>query len=111
MIKEKPFELNQKIRRLKASREGLKACNREKAKKNKMLLDRTVELTENRDHWKTVSKTLRKEKEELKEMFEERVRIAEAEAARERARADEERARADKFQAQVEEVWKKKSRT
>jgi chromosome segregation ATPase len=99
MKKARPGELNQKIKRLQASRDGLKRHNHEKSLRNKALRDRTVEITENRDQWKTRSKELDRQLQAAKEEIES-----------ERMRADKERERADKLQAEIETVWGKKSR-
>ena len=107
MNKERPCELNQKIKRLKTSRDELKLNNRDKAQRNKKLRDRNVEVTENRDQWKARSKELNRQKEDL----ERQIQAAKEEAERERMRADEERKRADGLQAEIEAIWKKKSRT
>lgn len=106
MNKERPGELNQKIRRLQESRDGLKLNIREKAKQNKKLRDRNAEIAENRDQWKNRSKELIRQKEDLEQQIE----AAKEETERERMRADEERKRADKLQAEIEVIWKKKSR-
>ncbi len=107
MNKERPGELNQKIKRLQGSRDGLKLKNREKAKQNKKLRDRNVEITENRDQWRNRSKELICQKEDL----ERQVEVAKEETKRERLRADEERKRADKLQTEIEIILKKKSST
>lgn len=107
MNKERPGELNQKIKRLQTSRDALKRKNHEKTLKNKNLRDRNVEITQNRDHWKARSKELHHQKEAL----EQQMQAAKEEAEQERLRADEERERADILQAQVDSVLKKKSRT
>jgi DNA repair exonuclease SbcCD ATPase subunit len=91
MNKERPGELNQKIKRLRVSRDGLKLNNREKARNNKKLRDRNEELSENRDQWKARSKELSRQKEDL----EQQIQTAREETERERMRADEERERAD----------------
>jgi hypothetical protein len=106
MNKERPGELNQKIKRLKISRDELKLNNREKAQQNKKLRDRNVEITENRDLWKARSKELDLQKEDL----EQQIQAAKEETERERMRANEERRRADKLQADIESILKKKSR-
>jgi hypothetical protein len=106
MTKDRPTELNKKIKRLKASRDGLKVNNREKNLINQKLRDRNVEITESRDQWKARHKEISRQKEEL----EEQVQAAQEEIECERIRADRERERADKLQAEVETVWGKKSR-
>ncbi len=106
MTKERLCELNQKIKRLRTSRDDLKLNNREKTLCNKKLRDRNVEITENRDQWKARSKELDRQKEEM----EQQIQATKEELERERMRADKERERADKLQAEIETVWKKKSR-
>lgn len=107
MKKERPCDQNQKIKRLQKSRDALKLNNREKTQHNKKLRDRNVEITESRDQWKARNKELNRQKEEL----EQQMQAAKEEIERERMRADEERNRANKLQAEIETVWKKKSRT
>ena len=99
MKKARPAELNQKIKRLKESRDDLKCHNLEKSLRNKALRDRTVEITENRDQWKARSKEIDRQ-----------LQAALEELESERMRADKERERADKLQAEIETVWGKKSR-
>jgi hypothetical protein len=106
MNKNRPTELNKKIKRLRESRDGLKLNNRGKNLINQKLRDRNVEITESRDLWKSRHKELGRQKEELQLQ----VQTAREEAERERIRADEERERADKLQAEIETVWGKKSR-
>jgi chromosome segregation ATPase len=107
MNKQRPTELNQKIKRLRASRDGLKLNNREKTLINQKLRDRNVEITESRDHWKTRSKELDRQREAL----EQQIQVAKEETACERMRADEERNRAEKLQTEIESILKKKSRS
>ena len=106
MNKERPGELNQKIKRLQGSRDGLKLSNREKAKQNKKLKDRNAEIAENRDQWRNRSKELICQKEHLEQQIE----VAKEEAERERMRADKEQKRADKLQTEIDMIFKKKSR-
>ena len=105
-MKQRPCDLNQQLKRSQASRDGLKLNNRKKALVNKKLQDRNVELTENRDHWKTRSKELVHQKDEL----EQQLQAAKEEIERERLRVNTERARADQLQAEIDSIWKKKSR-
>ncbi|MGH7250213.1 MAG: hypothetical protein ACREGC_04510 [Minisyncoccia bacterium] len=97
--KARPGDLRLQMNRVRASRDNLKIHNREKSAINKKIKDRNVELTENRDHWKARSKELDRQ-----------VQTAQEEVERERIRADKERERADKLQAEIEAMWKKKSR-
>jgi len=106
MNKNRPTELNKRIKRLEISRNGLKINNREKNLINQKLRDRNVEITESRDKWKIRHKELKREKEELEQLFQ----GAQEEIERQRIRADAERDRADKLQAEIEMVWGKKSR-
>ena len=103
-MKQRPCDLNQKLKRLQASRDSLTLNSRKKALVNKNLQDRNVELTENRNHWKARSKELVHQKEELEQQLQ---------AAKEgnRARTDTcnaERERANKLQAEIESIWEKK---
>lgn len=104
MNKERPGELNQKIKRLTESRDQLKLKNREKSRQNKALRDRNIEITENRDKWKARSQELECQKEDI----EQQVQAVKKEIEQERIKADQERDRADKLQAEIETVWKKK---
>ncbi len=106
MNKERPGELNQKIKRLRASRDELKLNNREKAKLNKKLRDRNMEIIESRDQWKARSKKFDYQRKDL----EQQIQVTKAETERERKRADEECERANKLQAEIEIFLKKKSR-
>jgi hypothetical protein len=106
MNKERPTELNKKLKRLRESRDNLKLNNREKNLINQKLRDRNVEITESRDQWKMRSKELIQQKKDL----EQQVLIAQREIEQERMKADLERERANKLQAEIEEVLKKKSR-
>jgi uncharacterized coiled-coil DUF342 family protein len=105
MNKERPGELNQKIKRLQKSRDGLKLKSREKAEQNKKLRDRNVEIAQNRDQWRNHSNELLRHKEDLEKQIE----ALKTETERERMRADEERKRSDKLQTELEMIWKKKS--
>jgi hypothetical protein len=96
---ERPGDLRQEVNRVRTSRNHLKDICRDRTAMNKQLRDRNVELTENRDKWKTRSKEL-----------EQQLKTAQEEVERERERADQERERADTLQAEVEMVWEKKSR-
>ncbi len=106
MTKNRPTELNKKIKRLRESRDGLKLNNREKNLINQKLRDRTVEIAESRDQWKERHKELNPQKEAL----EQQVQVARDETERERMRAEEERERADNLQAEIQKIWGKKSR-
>lgn len=108
MNKERPTELNKKIKRLRTSRDGLKLNNREKNLINQKLRDRNVEITESRNLWKKRNKELRKEFDREKEELEQRTQAAREDLERERIRADKERERANKLQNEIEAVWGKK---
>lgn len=105
--KNRPTELNKKIKRLKTSRDGLKLNNRGKNLINQKLRDRNSEITESRDQWKARHKELLSQKEELEKLLQ----AAREETERECIRVEEERKRADKLQAEIKMVWKKKSGT
>lgn len=97
--KARPGDLRQQMNRVRESRDNLKSINREKAEMNKKLRDRSVELAENRDHWKARSKELGRQ-----------LQAAQEETERERMRANKESERADKLQAEIQAMWGKKSR-
>jgi hypothetical protein len=105
-MKERPTELNKKLKRLRKSRDSLKLNNREKNLINQKLRDRNVEITESRDQWKMRSKELIEQTKDL----EQQVLIAQQEIEQERMKAERERERADKLQAEIEAVLKKKPR-
>lgn len=90
--KDRPGNLRQQMNRVRNSRDNLKSINREKAAVNKKLRDRSVELAENRDHWKARCKEL-----------DHQLQAAQEEIEREKIRADQ-------LQAEIESVWGKKSR-
>jgi len=110
MSKERPTELHKKIKRLKASRDGLKLNIREKSLTTQKLRDRNAEIIESRDLQREHNKELRKEFDRQKEDLEQQVQAARKEMERERMRADRECERANKLQIEVEAVWGKKSR-
>jgi len=97
--KARPCDLRQQMNRVRNAKDNLKNINREKALMNKKLRDRSVELTESRDLWKSQSKELNRQ-----------LQAAQEETEHERMRADKERERADTLQAEIEAVWGKKSR-
>lgn len=108
---ERPCDLNKKIKRLHESRDNAKKNIRNKAKQNKALRDRNVEITANRDHWKARSKELNQALERQTEEMHRQLQAAQEEIERERRRAEEERKRADELRTNLEEIWKKKSGT
>lgn len=55
---ERPGDLRQEVKRVRTSRNHLKDVCRDKAAMNKKLRDRNVELTENRNKWKSRGKEL-----------------------------------------------------
>lgn len=116
---ERPCDLNKKLKRLSDSRENAKENIRNKAKQNKALRDRNVEISENRDQWRARSKELQQELKQQAKTFCERLKRQEKEHAKllqnamekadmERNRAEDERKRADELQAALEEALKKK---
>jgi hypothetical protein len=110
MLQERPFELNQKLRRIQASRDNLKANNREKVSENKALRDRNKELTESRDLWRSKNKDLTKMFANQKEDLTSQIEVANKAAEIEKKRAEKERERADFLQSEIEAI-KKKSRS
>jgi len=46
MLKERPGDLNSKLKRMQSSRDNLKENNREKTLQNKKLRDRNIEILE-----------------------------------------------------------------
>lgn len=107
MLQERPYQLNQKLKRMQTSRDNLKSNNREKVAENKALRDRNKELTESRDFWRSKSKDLKKmlanQKEELTNQIEAANKVAEIE----KKRLEEERERADLLQREIEAIKKK----
>jgi hypothetical protein len=107
MEKERPAELNKKIKRLKCSRDNLKECNRQKTQINKKLRDRTVEITTSRDSWRKQCENYQRAQEE----FEQKLEISLVEVEKERARANVERERAEKLEIEIEKIRGEKSRS
>ncbi len=97
--KARPGELRQQMNRMRNSRDNLKNINREKALFNKKLRDRSVELTDSRDHWRARSKELGQQ-----------LRSAQEEAESQRMRADKKHEHASKLQAEIKTMLEKKSR-
>lgn len=110
MLKERPGELNRKFKRMQSSRDNLKEHNREKSLQNKKLRDRSTEITENRDMWKSRSKELERKLESQQEELMQQIHIANKATEEEKRRADKERERADQLLAEIEDI-KKKSRS
>jgi len=110
MGKERPTELNKKIKHLKKSRDGLKINIREKSLITQRLRDRNAEIIESRDLWRSHHKELCKELARQRGDLEQQVQSAQEKAECERIRADQERERADKLQVEIEAIWGKKSR-
>jgi DNA repair exonuclease SbcCD ATPase subunit len=109
MLKERPYELNQKLKRVQASRDDLKSNNREKSLQNKKLRDRNAEITQSRDMWKSRNKELEKALERHKEDLILQIETTNKAIEEERKRTEKERERADFLQAEIEDI-KKKSR-
>jgi hypothetical protein len=110
MLKERPYELNQKLKRVQSSRNNLKASNREKTLQNKTLRDRNTEITQSRDIWRSRSKELEKALENQKEDLIRQIEAANETIENEKRRAEKERERADLLQIEIENI-KKKSRS
>ena len=106
MKKERPTELNKKIKRLQESRDNLKINNREKHLINQKLRDRNIEITESRDQWKIRHKEINQRNIEIEKQLQE----AQDDIERERIRAERECERADNLRAEIETILKKKSR-
>lgn len=107
MLKERPGELNRKLKRIQSSRDNLKEDNKEKAEKNKKLRDRNAELTENRDKWKSRCQVIEKALERQKDDFQLQIKAASEAVEEEKKRAEKERERADLLQVEVENEKKK----
>jgi len=107
MLKETPYQLNQKLKRMTASRDNLKESNREKMYKNKELRDRNVEITENRDKWKARSKELEEALADQRKDLEYQIETAYKAAEDEKKKAENERQRADLLQVEIENIKKK----
>lgn len=107
MLKETPYQLNQKLKRMQASRDNLKDSNREKMHQNKKLRDRNAEITESREMWKARSKELEKTLVNQREDLEHQIETACKAAENEKRRAENERKRADLLQVEIENIKKK----
>lgn len=107
MLKETPYALNQKLKRIQASRDNLKKSNREKMLQNKKLRDRQVEITQSRDMWRSRTQELEKAGNVLKQDYEQQLKIAQQQAENEKLRAEKERARAALLAIQIEDLKKK----
>ena len=110
MLKERPGDLNSKLKRMQSSRDNLKENNREKTLQNKKLRDRNIEITESRDMWRSRSQELKKELESKQEEFAVQIHAANKVIEEEKKRVEKERERADQLLAEIE-VIKKKSRS
>jgi hypothetical protein len=109
MEKQRPTELNKKIKRLRSSRDTLKDLNREKTLYNKKLRDRSVEITTSRDYWKKQCEEECRERKLVQGDLREKLNASQAELELERARADLERERAEKLEKEIEKIREKKS--
>lgn len=109
MLKERPYELNQKLKRVQASRDDLKTTNREKTLQNKKLRDRNVEITQSRDMWKSRNKELEKALENQKEDLARQIEAANKAIEEEKRRTEKERERADLLQVEIEDIKKIKT--
>jgi len=106
MLKERPYELNQKLKRMQASRDRLTDSNREKMPQNKKLRDRGVELTQSRDMWRARTQELEKAIRAAQQDCEHQVEVARQLAEKETILAEKERARADRLQKELEDIKK-----
>lgn len=111
MEKQRPTELNKKIKRLRSSRDSLKDLNRQKTLNNKKLRDRTVEITTSRDYWKEQCQEECKEHELVQRELREKLNVSQAELESERTRANLERERAEKLEKEIERIRGEKSRS
>jgi len=110
MLKERPYELNQKLKRIQASRDNLKANNREKVLQNKKLRDRNVEITESRDMWRSRTKELEKALDDQRRDLTTQIQAANEKIEEEKQRVENEKKQADFLRVEIEEI-KKKSRS
>jgi hypothetical protein len=108
MEKQRPTELNKKIKRLRSSRDNLKDLNRKKTLYNKKLRDRSVEIMVSRDRWKRQYQEQSKEHQLVQEELKGKLDASQAELALERTRANAERERAEKLEAEIEKIRGKK---
>jgi hypothetical protein len=107
MLKERPYQLNQKLKRVQASRDNMKASNREKMYQNKALRDRNVEITQSRDMWRSRSLELEKVLANQREDLERQIETAKKAIEDEKMRVEKERERADLLQVELEDIKKK----
>jgi acyl-CoA synthetase (NDP forming) len=106
MLKERPYELNQKLKRMQASRDNLKDSNREKMLQNKKLRDRNEEITQSRDMWRARTQELEKAINAVQQDYEHQIEVARQLAGKERIRAENERAHAEQLQRELEDIKK-----
>jgi hypothetical protein len=109
MEKERPTELNKKIKRLRSSRDKLKDRSREKTLDNKKLRDRNVEIETSRDFWKKQCKDLCKEHLTKHEALMEELKASQDKLEQERMQVSFERERAKKLEEEIEKIREKKS--
>ncbi len=107
MLKERPYELNQKLKRMQASRDTLKVRNREKVLQNKILRDRNVEIIESRDMWKSCTRDLEKLLEQHKKELTAQLESANKEIEETKKQVEKERERANLLRSEIEEIKKK----
>jgi gas vesicle protein len=107
MLKERPYELNQKIRRIRTSRDNLKESNQQKMLQNKKLRDRNTEIAQSRDMWKSRSKELEKALADRNESLSAQIETAHQAMEDAKKRADREHERANLLEVELEEVKKK----
>lgn len=105
MERQRPTELNKKIKQLRSSRDNLKDHNRQKSLYNKRLRDRNVEITTSRDHWKMQCS----EHELVQKELRDELKASQAELEQERTRANLECERVKKLESEIEKIRGKKS--
>ena len=108
MERQRPTELNKKIKQLLSSRDNLKGVGRQKTVCSKKLRDRNVEITTSRNYWKKQCKDLHKAHQVEQKEFSEKLNASKIELELEHGRANLERERAEKLEAEIEKIRKKK---
>ena len=107
MLKEQPGELNRKLKRMQSSRDNLKECNREKTLQNKRLRDRNVEITDNRDKWKSRCRELEEDLVRQREELRLQIEAVNQAIEQEKIHRDREHERAELLQEEIEALKKK----
>jgi regulator of replication initiation timing len=107
MLKERPYELSQKLKRMRASRDNLKESNQHKMLQNKKLRDRSAEIAQSKEMWKSRSKEFEKALADQRDTLAAQIEAAYQTAEDEKSRANRERERANLLEVELEEVKKK----